>query len=101
MTALSLLSWVLYVQFASACCTCCHQVSLIRTEAEGQARDIMEVMDNTDAVLVAGGDGTVSEALTGLLRRQDANHAARRFPIGIAPLGRTNQLVLSVPFCFF
>ncbi|CAG0889483.1 unnamed protein product, partial [Darwinula stevensoni] len=69
------------------------RVSLIRTEAEGQARDIMEVMDNTDAILVAGGDGTVSEVLTGLLRRQDTTHAARRFPIGIAPLGRTNQLV--------
>ena len=28
----------------------------------------MELMDDTDAVLVAGGDGTLMEAVTGLLR---------------------------------
>ncbi|XP_023223533.1 acylglycerol kinase, mitochondrial-like [Centruroides sculpturatus] len=42
------------------------------TEKEGQAKDLMEVMDNTDSVIVAGGNGTLHEAVTGLLRRSDA-----------------------------
>ena len=36
--------------------------------SKGQASEIMEIMDDTDAVLVAGGDGTLMEAVTGLLR---------------------------------
>lgn len=38
-------------------------VSIVQTEAEGQARGLMEVMSNTDAVAIAGGDGTLSEVL--------------------------------------
>merc|ERR1719348_385009 len=45
------------------------KVSIIRTESDGQAKDIMEIMADADAVLVAGGDGTLMEAVTGLLRR--------------------------------
>ena len=41
------------------------KVGIIKTEKEGQAKDIMEIMDNTDAVLVAGGDGTAAEVSTG------------------------------------
>ena len=37
------------------------KVGIIKTEKEGQAKDIMEIMENTDAVIVAGGDGTVAE----------------------------------------
>lgn len=48
------------------------RVSVIRTEGEGQAKDIMEIMADADAVLVAGGDGTIMEAVTGLMRRADA-----------------------------
>ena len=49
------------------------KVSVMRTESEGQAKDIMEIMADADAVLVAGGDGTLMETVTGLLRRPDAN----------------------------
>ena len=45
------------------------KVSTIRTEGQGQAKDILAVMEKSDAVLVAGGDGTLMETVTGLLRQ--------------------------------
>lgn len=68
------------------------KVSLVVTEAEGQAKELMEIMANTDCVVVAGGDGTVHEVITGLLRRPDSSQASQRFPIGIVPIGRNNFL---------
>ena len=41
-------------------------------------------MDDTDAVLVAGGDGTLMEAVTGLLRRKDINVVSRSLPLGLS-----------------
>jgi len=67
------------------------KVSVIRTESEGQAKDIMEIMSDADAVLVAGGDGTLMEAVTGLLRRKDRDTASK-IPIGVLPVGKTNTL---------
>ncbi|GAB6033280.1 hypothetical protein CHUAL_012880 [Chamberlinius hualienensis] len=68
------------------------RVSLIKTEYEGQAKSIIEVMDNTDAVLVAGGDGTLLEVVTGLCKRDDYNSAVNRFPLGIIPIGKANTV---------
>ena len=34
---------------------------MLQTEYEGQAKRYMDVLDTTDAVVVAGGDGTLSE----------------------------------------
>jgi len=67
------------------------KVSVIRTESEGQAKDIMEIMADAEAVLVAGGDGTLMEAVTGLLRRKDRDSAVK-VPIGILPVGKTNTM---------
>ena len=67
------------------------KVDVIRTEGEGQAKDIMEIMKDADAVLVAGGDGTVMEAVTGLMRRPDSERLGRTLPIGVLPVGNTNQ----------
>jgi len=67
------------------------KVSVIRTESDGQAKDIMEIMKDADAVLVAGGDGTLMEVVTGLMRRDDRDEAAK-VPIGILPVGKTNSL---------
>ncbi|KAK3868740.1 hypothetical protein Pcinc_025908 [Petrolisthes cinctipes] len=72
------------------------KVATVRTEHEGQARDLMEVMDNTTAVVVAGGDGTLAEVLTGLLRRVDNEDASRRFPLGILPLGNNNTALSAI-----
>ncbi|PSN42053.1 Acylglycerol kinase [Blattella germanica] len=73
-------------------------VNVVQTESEGQARTLVESLDGiVDAIVVAGGDGTVSETITGLLRRSDGDLAVqRRFPIGILPLGRTNTVAESL-----
>lgn len=71
------------------------KVSIIRTESEGQAKDIMEIMADADAVLLAGGDGTIMEAVTGLMKRSDRAEAAK-VPIGILPVGKTNSLAHSL-----
>merc|ERR1719510_632025 len=73
------------------------KVSVMRTESEGQAKDIMEIMKDADAVLVAGGDGTVMEAVTGLLRRTDG--AAAQLPLGVLPVGKTNTLAHRLFHC--
>ncbi|KAI0218674.1 Acylglycerol kinase, mitochondrial [Lamellibrachia satsuma] len=65
-------------------------VTVIKTEYEGQAKHYMDVLDNTDAVVVAGGDGTLSEVVTGLLRK--CGEEKCRLPIGIVPVGATNSL---------
>lgn len=68
------------------------RVSLIQTEKEGQAKDLMEIMDNTDAVVIAGGNGTVHEAVTGLLRRSDHEIVSQKWPIGLIPIGKRNTI---------
>jgi diacylglycerol kinase family enzyme len=40
-------------------------VNIIQTEFEGQARELVESLDEiVDTIVVAGGDGTVSEVTT-------------------------------------
>lgn len=65
------------------------QVDVIQTASEGNAKEIVETLKGTEAIIVAGGDGTLSETVTGLLRRTDG---ANQFPVGILPLGRTNSI---------
>lgn len=68
------------------------------TKGEGDARKLMESLkERVDAIVVAGGDGTISEVITGLLR--GFNHdcsLARRIPIGILPLGQNNHIAKSI-----
>lgn len=33
----------------------------LQTDYEGQAKKLMELMENTDLIIIAGGDGTVQE----------------------------------------
>ncbi|KAG6460209.1 hypothetical protein O3G_MSEX011842 [Manduca sexta] len=65
------------------------QMDVVQTTSEGNAKEIVESLKGTEAIIVAGGDGTLSETVTGLLRRNDE---ANRFPLGILPLGRTNSI---------
>lgn len=44
---------------------------LLQTDYEGQAKKLMELMEQTDMLIVAGGGGTLQEVITGLLRRPD------------------------------
>lgn len=64
-------------------------VDVLKTDSEGHCRRYVEELTQLpDAILVAGGDGTVSEAVTGLLRRNDRGTCT----IGILPVGRTNAV---------
>ncbi|XP_050441791.1 acylglycerol kinase, mitochondrial isoform X2 [Adelges cooleyi] len=71
-----------------------YSVTVLVTEREGGARSIVEnLIGETDALIVAGGDGTLSEVVTGLLRRLKGDTSLTvHLPIGILPLGRTNNV---------
>ncbi|QQP56506.1 Acylglycerol kinase_ mitochondriallike, partial [Caligus rogercresseyi] len=69
---------------------CAPLLHLAGVKGMGQAKEIMGVMKDADAVLVAGGDGTLMETVTGLLRREDAY--AKSITLGVLPVGRENRL---------
>ncbi|GBM21644.1 Acylglycerol kinase, mitochondrial [Araneus ventricosus] len=46
------------------------KVSMFQTEKEKQAQELMQIMSNTDAVIIAGGDGTVQEERTEQVREE-------------------------------
>ncbi|XP_017098794.2 acylglycerol kinase, mitochondrial [Drosophila bipectinata] len=64
-----------------------YSVEVLRTNQIGHAKSYIEEMATLpDAIVVAGGDGTSSEVVTGLMRRR-----GNLCPITILPLGRTVQ----------
>ncbi|KAM9377049.1 acylglycerol kinase, mitochondrial [Pholidichthys leucotaenia] len=66
-------------------------ITVVKTDYEGQAKKLMEFMEQTDMLIVAGGDGTLQEVITGLLRRPDQETFSHT-PIGFIPLGCHNSL---------
>lgn len=58
-------------------------VNVVKTESEGHAKNLINDLSSTDALVVAGGDGTLSEVITGLLRRTQENTN------GLIPIGRS------------
>ncbi|XP_067855773.1 acylglycerol kinase, mitochondrial [Heptranchias perlo] len=66
-------------------------VTVVKTDYEGQAKKLLELMEDTDMIVVAGGDGTLQEVITGLLRRED-EAVFSKIPIGFIPLGKMNSL---------
>ncbi|CAG0879724.1 unnamed protein product [Cyprideis torosa] len=88
------------IQFDKWCAPLLHlagvEVSIIRTEGEGQAKEIVENFSTAenpvDTLVIAGGDGTVLEAITGLLRRSDALELTRRVALGVVPVGASNTV---------
>nr|XP_023394916.1 acylglycerol kinase, mitochondrial [Loxodonta africana] len=66
-------------------------VTIVKTDYEGQAKKLLELMEQTDVVIVAGGDGTLQEVVTGILRRVD-EATFSKIPIGFIPLGQTSSL---------
>ncbi|KAG9342682.1 hypothetical protein JZ751_016119 [Albula glossodonta] len=75
------------------------QVKVVKTDYEGQAKKLMELLEQTDLLIVAGGDGTLQEVITGLLRRADQASFSTT-PIGFIPLGSQNSLSQSLHFQF-
>ncbi|XP_043251580.1 acylglycerol kinase, mitochondrial [Colletes gigas] len=73
-------------------------VNVIETESDNEARKIVMNLDTpTDAIIVAGGDGTLSDVLTGLVRKYNSNiNSVKQCPIGILPLGLTNRVAKSL-----
>ncbi|XP_051917713.1 acylglycerol kinase, mitochondrial [Hippocampus zosterae] len=67
------------------------EITVVKTDYEGQAKKMMDLMEHTDMLIVAGGDGTLQEVVTGLLRRSDQDSFSRT-PIGFIPLGSRNTL---------
>ncbi|XP_048507133.1 acylglycerol kinase, mitochondrial isoform X2 [Athalia rosae] len=73
-------------------------VTIVQTESEGQARSLVEKYNTqTDALIVAGGDGTLTDVVTGVMRRCNADiNIVKKCPIGILPLGQTNKVANSL-----
>lgn len=68
-------------------------VDIVKTDSEGHAlRYVEELKQLPDAILVAGGDGTLSETVTGLLRRPKRE----KCPVGVLPVGRTNSVATKI-----
>ncbi|XP_054475308.1 acylglycerol kinase, mitochondrial [Anoplopoma fimbria] len=67
------------------------EITIVKTDYEGQAKKLIELMEQTDMLIVAGGDGTLQEVVTGLLRRPDQDTVCNT-PIGFIPLGSHNSL---------
>lgn len=69
-----------------------YSVDVIKTKHIGHAKAIMETLHQLpDVVVVAGGDGTSSEVVTGLIRRNE-----EICPILFLPLGEKNETALSL-----
>ncbi|XP_055628929.1 acylglycerol kinase, mitochondrial [Toxorhynchites rutilus septentrionalis] len=69
------------------------EIDIVKTDSEGHARRYVEELASLpDAIVVAGGDGTISEAISGLKRRSDGAQC----PIGVLPVGRTNSLATAL-----
>uniref|UniRef100_A0A3B4T3K7 Acylglycerol kinase, mitochondrial n=1 Tax=Seriola dumerili TaxID=41447 RepID=A0A3B4T3K7_SERDU len=67
------------------------EITVVKTDYEGQGKKLLELMEETDMLIVAGGDGTLQEVITGLLRRTDQDTFSNT-PIGFIPLGSHNSL---------
>ena len=65
-------------------------VTLIRTDYEGHAKSLLGYIDtNIDGIVVAGGDGTLLEVVTGFLRQHEME-VTKTIPVGILPVGKSN-----------
>ncbi|XP_068701793.1 acylglycerol kinase, mitochondrial-like [Montipora foliosa] len=66
-------------------------VTIVKTDYEGQIKTLTQYIDpKTDGIIVAGGDGTLLEVVTGLLRRSDQEEISK-IPVGVIPLGNHNS----------
>lgn len=67
-------------------------VTVVTSVREGHIRKLMEFIHptNTDAIIVAGGDGTLFEVVNGFVKHHDVETLGK-IPIGIIPLGAENR----------
>ena len=68
-----------------------YEVTAYPTQYAGDARDkVEEEAGEYDLVVCSGGDGTLDEAVTGMMNRKD------RLPLGYIPAGSTNDFAASL-----
>ena len=70
-------------------------VRLVRLEKNSEANAYMKELNvnDTDCIVVAGGNATLNEVISGLANRADAREFLQRIPIGIIPIGETNTFM--------
>lgn len=68
-------------------------VEIVKTQSELHAIRYIEeeLAAYPDVLVCAGGDGTLSETVTGLLRKAENDSNVQNPPLGIVPLGKFNQ----------
>uniref|UniRef100_A0A2K6A6A5 Acylglycerol kinase, mitochondrial n=1 Tax=Mandrillus leucophaeus TaxID=9568 RepID=A0A2K6A6A5_MANLE len=77
--------------FSESCSLQRQSVTIVKADYEVQAKKFLELMENTYVIIVAGGDGTLQEVVTGVLRQTD-EATFSKIPIGFIPLGETSSL---------
>ncbi|MBX2829659.1 MAG: YegS/Rv2252/BmrU family lipid kinase [Rhodospirillales bacterium] len=70
------------------------KVELLQTTHPGHARELARKVRAHQRLFVAGGDGSLNEALNGLLDAQIEGHEVP--PLGVIPLGTANVLAVEV-----
>lgn len=67
-------------------------VRLVRLDRNSEANEYMAALDlnDTDCIVVAGGNATLNECISGLINRPDSAEFLQRIPIGLIPIGETN-----------
>jgi len=82
-----------YERYAKPVFDCAgYQVTFKKTEYVKHERDMaIEISPEYDIIVIAGGDSTVQNFVTGLNRRPDFEKF-QKIPLGIIPLGATNSI---------
>ena len=78
-------------EIVSRLCKAGYQVCVQVTQHRGHAAELArEAWRNSDLCICCGGDGTLNEIITGMMR------AERKIPIGYIPAGTTNDFAQSM-----
>ncbi|KAH3832461.1 hypothetical protein DPMN_105749 [Dreissena polymorpha] len=68
------------------------EVNIVKTEYEGQVKEFFQFLEtqHVDGIVVAGGNGTLIETVTGMLRKGDKTFL-QKVPVGVIPVGESNK----------
>lgn len=68
-------------------------VRLVRLDKNSEANEYMKALDltDTDCIVVAGGNATLNECISGLVNRPDSDEFLGKIPFGLIPIGETNR----------
>ena len=76
-------------------CEVAVRATAARGDAESIARDLSTTTPPTELLVVAGGDGTINEAVNGLMDERLNGHAGG-LPLALVPLGTANVLAAEI-----